>query len=123
MVHRTIDEILARLKSEKFNSLEITRVASEASKRFLGVRYVTVSAQSRHIQGRPDRLPLETKRFPSDGTFSESNGDRSGLGRPRGNRGTGTGGQTGSYPFSETCNHLEDLSEGEAAAGGGDGAS
>jgi hypothetical protein len=26
------------------------RVASEASKRFLGVRYVTVSAQSRHIQ-------------------------------------------------------------------------
>ncbi len=69
MVHRTIDEILARLKSEKFNSLEITRVASEASKRFLGVRYVTVSAQSRHIQGRPDRLPLETKRFPSDGNF------------------------------------------------------
>ena len=51
MVRRTIEEILARLKSEKFNSLEITRVASEASKRFLGVRYVTVSAQSRHIQG------------------------------------------------------------------------
>jgi len=51
MVHRTIEEILARLKSEKFNSLEITRVASEASKRLLGVRYVTVSAQSRHIQG------------------------------------------------------------------------
>jgi len=48
---RTIEEILARLKSEKFNSLEITRVASEASKRFLGVRLVTVSAQSRHIQG------------------------------------------------------------------------
>ncbi len=44
-------KILARLKSEKFNSLEITRVASEASKRFLGVRYVTVSAKSRHIQG------------------------------------------------------------------------
>ena len=51
MVRRTIEEILARLKSEKFNSLEITRVASEASKRFLGVRYVTVSAQSQHIQG------------------------------------------------------------------------
>ena len=51
MVRRTIEEILARLKLEKFNSLEITRVASEASKRFLGVRYVTVSAQSRHIQG------------------------------------------------------------------------
>src|SRR5260370_42501736 len=50
MVRRTIEEILARLKSEKFNSLEITRVASDASKRFLGVRYVTVSAQSRHIK-------------------------------------------------------------------------
>ena len=41
---------LANLESAKFNSLEIMRVASEASKRFLGVRYVTVSAQSRHIQ-------------------------------------------------------------------------
>ena len=51
MVRRTIEEILARLKLEKFNSLEITRVASEASKRFLGVLYVTVSARSRHIQG------------------------------------------------------------------------
>ena len=39
--------MLARLKSEKFNSLEITRVAS---KRFLGVPYVSVSARSRHIQ-------------------------------------------------------------------------
>ncbi len=31
----------------------------------------------------------------------------------------GTGGQTGSYPFSQTSNHLEDLSEVEAAARGG----
>ncbi len=46
-VRRAVKRILARLKSGKFNSLEITRVAS---KRFLGVRYVTVSAQSRHIQ-------------------------------------------------------------------------
>ncbi len=51
MFRRTIAEILARLKLEKYNSLEITRVASEASKRFLGVPCVTVSAQSRHIQG------------------------------------------------------------------------
>ncbi len=55
MVRRTIEEILVRLKLEKFNSLEITRVASEASKRFLGVLCVTVSAQSQHIQ-RPARL-------------------------------------------------------------------
>ena len=50
MVRRAIERILANLKSEKCNSLEIVRVASVASKRFLGVRYVTVSAQSRHIQ-------------------------------------------------------------------------
>ena len=50
MVLRAIKEILARLKSEKFNSLEITRVASVTSKRFSDVRYITVSAQSRIIQ-------------------------------------------------------------------------
>jgi len=48
-VRRAIMEILARLESEKFNSLEISRVSSVASKRFLKVRYVTVSAQSRLI--------------------------------------------------------------------------
>jgi hypothetical protein len=46
-VRRAIKRMLVRLKSEKFNSLEITRVAS---KRFLGVPYVSVSARSRHIQ-------------------------------------------------------------------------
>jgi hypothetical protein len=50
MVRRAILEILARLESEKFNSLEITRVTSVASKRFLEVRYVTVCVQSRLIQ-------------------------------------------------------------------------
>lgn len=43
---RVVKRILANLKSEYFNSLEITRVAS---KRFLGVPYATVSAHSRHI--------------------------------------------------------------------------
>jgi len=46
-VRRAVKRMLARLRSEKFNSLEITRVAS---KRFLGVPYVSVSARSRHIQ-------------------------------------------------------------------------
>jgi len=50
-VRRAVARILANLKSEKFNSLEITRVASVSSKRFLEVRYMTVSAHSRHIQG------------------------------------------------------------------------
>jgi hypothetical protein len=46
-VRRAVKRILANLKSSKFNSLEITRVAS---KRFLGVPYVRVWACSRHIQ-------------------------------------------------------------------------
>jgi hypothetical protein len=50
MVRRAIERILAERKSEAFNSLSIVRVASESSKRFLGVGYLTVSAQSRHIQ-------------------------------------------------------------------------
>jgi hypothetical protein len=44
---RAFKRILANLKLETFNSLEITRVAS---KRFLGVPYASVSAHSRHIQ-------------------------------------------------------------------------
>jgi hypothetical protein len=50
MVRRAIGRILAQLKSDAFNSLAIVRVASESSKRFLGVGYLTVFAQSRHIQ-------------------------------------------------------------------------
>src|SRR5216684_2610264 len=46
-VRRAVKRILANLKSGEFNSLEITRVAS---KRFLGLPYVSVSAHSRHIQ-------------------------------------------------------------------------
>jgi hypothetical protein len=47
MVHRAIKRILAKVELEKFNCLEITRVANQ---RFLGVAYATVSARSRHIQ-------------------------------------------------------------------------
>ena len=49
-LRRAVEQILANLEAAELNSLEIMRVASEASKRFLGVRYVTVSAQSRDIQ-------------------------------------------------------------------------
>jgi len=47
MVRRAIKHILASERSGKFNSLEVTRVTS---KRFLGVSYMSVDAQSRHIQ-------------------------------------------------------------------------
>src|SRR5216684_1439984 len=55
MVRRAIEQILgnrvlANPRWEKSNSLEITQVAAVASKRFLGVSYVTVSARLRHIQ-------------------------------------------------------------------------
>lgn len=47
MVRRAVKRMLAKVGSEKFNSLEITRVAN---RRFLGVPYASVSARSRHIQ-------------------------------------------------------------------------
>jgi len=59
MVRRAIKEILARLNAEKFNSLEITRVTSVASTRFLEVRYITVSAQSGLIQQGPGLVPAK----------------------------------------------------------------
>ena len=46
-VRRAVKRILGKLKSEKFNCLEIMQVAT---KRFLGVPYASVSARSRHIQ-------------------------------------------------------------------------
>jgi hypothetical protein len=46
-VHRAIKRILGGLKTEKFNSLEITRVAF---KHFLGVPYATVSFHIRNMQ-------------------------------------------------------------------------
>lgn len=47
VVHSAVRRILTKLKSEKFNSAEITAVVP---KRFLAVPYVTVTALSRHIQ-------------------------------------------------------------------------
>lgn len=49
-LRRAVEQILAKRESAEFNSLEIMRVAWETSKRFLGVRYVTVAAQSRDIR-------------------------------------------------------------------------
>jgi hypothetical protein len=46
-VRRALKRILAKLNSEKFNSLEITRVVMKS---FLGVPYATARAHSRHIQ-------------------------------------------------------------------------
>lgn len=61
MIRRAIERILSRGKSDGFNSIEITHVASVGSKRFPLVRYITLSAQWRHIHeslflGRPTNL-------------------------------------------------------------------
>jgi hypothetical protein len=44
---KAISQILAKLKLERFNSLEITEVVA---KRFLGLPHTAVSAHARHIQ-------------------------------------------------------------------------
>lgn len=44
---RAIKKVIATMKSDKLNCVEITQVAA---KRFLGLPYVTVSAHPRHIQ-------------------------------------------------------------------------
>jgi len=44
---RALNRVLANVKADNFNSLEISQVAG---KRFLGLPYVTVFAHARHIQ-------------------------------------------------------------------------
>lgn len=66
MMRRAIERILANREAEKFNSLEIVRVASLASKRFLGIRHVTVSARPRHIQESPVIFQVKGKDLPPD---------------------------------------------------------
>jgi hypothetical protein len=56
IVRRAVRRILANLKSEKFNGLEITQVAA---KRFMGLPYATVHAHSRHIQESAFLLPVK----------------------------------------------------------------
>lgn len=46
-IRRAVNKLIACMKSDRLNSLEITQVAA---KRFLGLPYVTVSAHPRHIQ-------------------------------------------------------------------------
>ena len=44
---RAVKEVLANMKSDRFNCLEISRVAAKS---FLGLPYVTVAGHPRHIQ-------------------------------------------------------------------------
>ena len=44
---KAVNQILTKLKLERFNSLEITEVTTN---RFLGLPHTTISAHARHIQ-------------------------------------------------------------------------
>src|SRR5260221_648878 len=46
-LRRAVMQILAKREGQKFNSLEITKVAS---KRFLGIPFMSITAHFRHIQ-------------------------------------------------------------------------
>lgn len=46
-IYSALKRILNKVKQRHFNSIEVTGIVA---KRFLGVRYVVVSAHSRHIQ-------------------------------------------------------------------------
>jgi len=46
-IQSALKRILAKVKLQHFNSLEVTEITAQ---RFLGVPYVTVSAHSRHMQ-------------------------------------------------------------------------
>lgn len=46
-IQKALTRILAKVKLQHFNSLEVTGIVA---RRFLGVPYVTVSAHSRHMQ-------------------------------------------------------------------------
>jgi len=46
-IYGAMKRILAKVKQQHFNSLEVTRIVA---KHFLGIPYVIVSAHSRHIQ-------------------------------------------------------------------------
>lgn len=63
MVRRAIRCIVAKSRSKQVNSLEVTRVAS---KRLLGVPYMSVGAHSRHIQENLFLSPTERARKPGE---------------------------------------------------------
>ena len=44
---RAVKKVIANMKSDRFNCLEISRVAAKS---FLGLPYVTVAGHARHIQ-------------------------------------------------------------------------
>ena len=57
-VHQAVSQILAKLNGKQFNSVEITGVVE---KRFLGIPFLSVTANSRHIQESLYLVPIENR--------------------------------------------------------------
>lgn len=49
-IAKAVERLLAKIKSQTFNSVEITKIVAS---RFLGIPYLTLSAHARHIQMGP----------------------------------------------------------------------
>jgi hypothetical protein len=92
MVCRAIKRIAANSRPKQFNSLEITRVAS---KRFLGVSYLSVSAQSRHIQESLFLFSAERIQESDQKQLTASRAKAWGLTSAKGLASEGTNGRAG----------------------------
>jgi hypothetical protein len=62
-VQSALQRILAKVKPQHFNGLEVTAIVA---RRFLGVPYVTVSAHSRHMQQSCNLDSVEVRRTSQD---------------------------------------------------------
>jgi hypothetical protein len=63
-VQSALKRILAKVKPQHFNGLEVTAIVA---RHFLGVPYVTVSAHSRHMQLSCNLDSAETRQTSQDG--------------------------------------------------------
>jgi hypothetical protein len=63
-VQSALKRILAKVKPQHFNGLEVTAIVA---RHFLGVPYVTVSAHSRHMQHSCNLESAETRQTSQDG--------------------------------------------------------
>jgi hypothetical protein len=61
---KAVKQVLAKLKGRKFNTLEITKVATS---RFFGVPYLRVFAHSRHIQASQYLAPAKDSFLKTSG--------------------------------------------------------
>ena len=59
-VYRAVRRMVAKLKGKNFNCLEITAVVE---KHFLGISFLSVTANSRHVQESPYLVPIEGPAF------------------------------------------------------------